>query len=96
MNTHETNETTPHTGKLPEYLTSQAKLIAETTSSSGYSVETIESHPLEENIISTGEKASLADNTKVISEQEIENQPNETFYRKAQMEVRFFRAKIEE
>lgn len=92
MNTNETNEMKAHTGKLPEYLTSQDKLTAETTSSSD---EAIEIKPLEKNDISTGERASLADNTKVISEQKIEPQTNESFYRKAQLEVRILRAKIE-
>lgn len=97
MNVNKPSEVTPHTGSLPDYLASKAELVEETTSVYGQELETSEPISAEPQVvISTGETAQPIGETKGVSELKIDMQPNERFYKKAQVRVRHFRAKIEE
>jgi len=96
MKVNKTSKVAPHTGSLPDYLASKAESVEDTTAVYGQELETSKQVSAEQQVVSTGETVKPAEQTKGVSEPEIDVQTDQRFYKKAQVRVRHFRAKIEE
>jgi len=96
MKSRELDNTSSHTGRLPGYLAREISLKELATSASGSPAETGEPSSAGKQALSTGEELQTTDETKAVSGAPVQNQPNEKFYRKAQVKVRRFKANIEE